>query len=118
MARSALPTLYSPGVEYPCPRLFAEADILGHVDAALESFDCLFASEPALHAMKARMQQELARAIATIEASPPLTPTDARAKFCYEEWQRGQTYKAINAALDKHAEWESYDDPTDVRSAI
>src|SRR5690606_5656413 len=47
-----------------------------------------------------------------------LTPTEARNKFCYEEWQRGQILKEINAAVKKRPEWEPYEDDRGVRSAI
>lgn len=47
-----------------------------------------------------------------------LTPTEARNKFCYEQWQRGQTLKEINVALKKHSEWERYEDDRGVRSAV
>lgn len=49
---------------------------------------------------------------------PKLTPNEARAKFCFEEWQAGKSYKEINAALKRHPEWESYDECVKVRGPI
>jgi hypothetical protein len=55
---------------------------------------------------------------AALAPEPELTPTDARNKFCYEQWQRGQTYKEIWAALKLHPEWEQVSDPKAVRGPI
>ena len=49
---------------------------------------------------------------------PDLTPTEARAKFCFEEWQAGKTYKEINVALRHHPDWEHFDDEKAVRGPI
>jgi len=48
---------------------------------------------------------------------PNLTPTEARAKFCFERWQAGDSYKKINATL-KRSDWESFDDDKHVRGPI
>jgi hypothetical protein len=47
-----------------------------------------------------------------------LTPEQARAKFCFEQWQSGKTYKEINKALKEHSEWEHYDNEKAVRGPI
>lgn len=51
-------------------------------------------------------------------AAPKLTPTEARARFCFSEWEAGATLKEINAALRKNAEWEHFEDYGNVRGAI
>jgi hypothetical protein len=52
-------------------------------------------------------------------AHEPLTPTDARNKFCYQEWQRGQQYKEILAALKKRPDWaDDFSHERAVRCAI
>jgi len=48
----------------------------------------------------------------------PLTADEQRSKFCFEEWQRGQTLKQINAALKKHPEWDQFEDDKSVRGPI
>jgi hypothetical protein len=49
--------------------------------------------------------------------NPPLTETQEKQKFCFEEWQKGKTYKEINAALKQHS-WDSYEHPKSVRGPI
>lgn len=56
--------------------------------------------------------------LATQFEVPELTPNEARAKFCFDEWQRGKSLKEINADLNRHPEWESFDDPKHVRGPI
>ena len=49
---------------------------------------------------------------------PRLTSTEARAKFCYEQWQSGKTYKEINVCLKNNPEWEQFENETHVRGPI
>jgi hypothetical protein len=46
------------------------------------------------------------------------TPTDARNKFCYEQWQGGKSYMQIFIALKDHPEWEQLSDEKAVRGPI
>lgn len=55
---------------------------------------------------------------ANVPEEDPLTPTQSRNKFCYEQWQAGKTHGEINAALKKHSEWEAFDDEKSVRGPI
>jgi hypothetical protein len=47
-----------------------------------------------------------------------LTPTEARAKFCFEAWQAGASHKEINTALKRHPEWEHFNNAIKVRGPI
>jgi hypothetical protein len=47
-----------------------------------------------------------------------LTSTEARNKFCFEQWQAGKTLKELNAALKRHPDWDAFEDDKAVRSAI
>jgi hypothetical protein len=47
-----------------------------------------------------------------------LTPHEARAQFCFDEWQSGKSLKEINAGLKRHPEWEHFDDERKVRGPI
>jgi hypothetical protein len=63
-----------------------------------------------------------ARALLNSKAikQPPviLTPSEERAKFCFEQWNAGKSYKEINAALKKHPVWEHFASAIGVRSPI
>lgn len=47
-----------------------------------------------------------------------LTTDEARAKFCFEEWQAGKTLKEINTSLKRHPAWEHFDNEKSVRGPI
>jgi len=53
-----------------------------------------------------------------VESSLSLLPTEAREKFCFEQWEAGKSYKEINAALKRHPEWECFEDERAVRKPI
>lgn len=63
-------------------------------------------------------EKNLTRLRIQLELVPPLSPTDARNKFCYEEWQRGQTLMQVFIALKKHPEWEQVSDEKAIRGPI
>lgn len=50
-------------------------------------------------------------------AVPP-SLKDARNRSCYEMWQAGMTHKEIYTEMTKHPNWEQFDSPLAVRSAI
>jgi hypothetical protein len=52
------------------------------------------------------------------DEAPELTVDEARAKFCFEQWQACKSYKEINAALKRHPEWEDFEDDRAVRGPI
>jgi hypothetical protein len=52
------------------------------------------------------------------KGAPPLIPNDARNKFCFDQWQAGQTLKAIRVAVSKHPEWEHLAHDASVRGPI
>lgn len=80
---------------------------------ARKSIDSAAGSIPLKAHGVARYIQETIRLI-----EPDLTPIEARNKFCFDEWQAGQSYKEINVALHHHSEWEAFEDDLAVRSAI
>jgi hypothetical protein len=65
-----------------------------------------------LRQLASALQQKTAPAIVS------LLPNEARAKFCFEQWQSGKGYKEINAALKRHPEWEHFEDDKSVRGPI
>jgi hypothetical protein len=70
-------------------------------------------------AITAQLTLELNSAFAFLAPiDPELTATEARNKFCFEQWQGGKTLKEINTSLRNDPEWEPYEDEKAVRSAI
>lgn len=63
-------------------------------------------------------ERDCIRLCSEAAAEKPLTPADAKSKFCFDEWQRGQTLKEINNALKKHPDWEHFEDEKHVRGPI
>ncbi len=51
-------------------------------------------------------------------AEARLTPNEERAKFCFEKWQAGQSYKEINTALKRNQEWDHFESAASVRGPI
>lgn len=65
--------------------------------------------------LEMQIRKELARAL---ESEPPLSPVDARNKFCFEEWQRDETKKTIRTVVNKRPEWEQLNADSSVDKAI
>jgi hypothetical protein len=66
----------------------------------------------------AELEQEASRVLRNLPTGVPLTPTDVRNKFCYDEWQRGQTHKEIQTSVKLHPEWEQLSTAAAVRGPI
>jgi hypothetical protein len=91
-------------------RLNSAAHLLSRICrevTALPAGDSTFDCEQA----RAFLEKEIA-------AAGELTPNEARAKFCFEEWQSGKSYKQINAALKRDSGWEYFEDDKSVRGPI
>jgi hypothetical protein len=59
------------------------------------------------------------RRLAVAQQAAALSPTDARNKFCFEQWEsHHKTLKEIRVAVSKHPEWEQLADERSVRGPI
>ena len=111
------------GPDIPIDTLIEWARRLGEVARRLEvkGGDAPFAEFAAAsyrHFPQPEMRHSIEHLRMILSRSEPLTPEEQRNKFCFEEWERGQTYKQINVALKNNSKWEQFADDRSVRGAI